>query len=450
MREVIIVNGGKPLFGKVKPIPNKNAILTLLPASILTSKTVVYKNVPKSPDVLKMIEILKILGAKIKVPKNWREDKGGTININTKTINSYKIDYGTGKKFRASILLAGPLLARFGKVFLPLPGGCSLGARSIATHIDNFKKMGAHIKYKKEGVLIEIKTPPKNVFIWQTETSVTATENLILYLSGIKEKNTIFNAASEPHVTQLEKMLIKMGVSIRGVGSNKLQIQGNKTRNIKGTTVHIDPDFVDITGLIIAASITKGKMTIVNSYKQEIMGGIIQILRKFGVNIKIRDKDIIIDGEKQELNILKHLDELPLAKKGLPKIVAQPWPGFPVDALPALVVLACKSKGEVLIQNWMYETGLHFANILNSMGANIFISDPQRIIVKGPVTFKGEFVTAPGIIQATYALFLAALSTKEKTVIEGAEILKRRYPNIFKLYRKLGAKIQVKKIKNAY
>ncbi len=451
MKEILIIKGGHPLKGTIKPVPNKNAILALLPLSILTTKTVTYENIPKSPDVLKMLTLLEKLGADIKVQKGWKETEGGKVKITIKKIKTHKVDEKIGSTFRASILLAGPLLARRGKAYIPMPGGCVLGARSISAHIENFNKLGIKATFDPKGVLFEETKKDKTSFLWQTEASVTATENTISYLAGREGKAiTVFNSATEPHVVQVQETLEKMGIKIEGKGSNKVTIKGLNFVKINGATVTVQPDFIDIAGTIVAAAVTRGKVRIRDAYVPQVSEGIIQTIKKFSVPIQIEGRDIIVDATNAKLSIKKHINKFPLAGKNLPKLNAQPWPGFPVDALPMMVTLACKTEGEILIQNWMYETGLNFANILNKLGASIFISDPQRILVKGPVNFNGGRVTSPGIIQATFALFLAGLSGTGTTIIEGSEVLKRRYPNIIEVYKKLGADLKTKIVNDDY
>ena len=434
MSETIKVRGGVPLKGIITPVPNKNAILAALPASILTERPVVYHNVPKSTDVLKMLEMLRLLGAEVE------DTNYDSIKITCKNLKSYTVDQELGNLIRASVMFAGPLLARMGKAKIPVPGGCVLGKRSIAAHIDSLSKAGVKIELE-DGYAVF--TAPKNsesyYNVWQLEASVTATENLAMYAAGTDSEIVITDAASEPHVTQLLELLSSMGSHIEGIGSNKLTIKG--ARKLKGSEFLPEPDHVDIGGLIVAAAITKGEITIKNCNISGSCGGIIEWFKKFQIIINEDCEDLIVKGP-DKLFIDPYESGVPLAGENLPKFVPRPWPGFPVDVLPVVVTLACKSHGQILFQNWIYETGLDFIRELNAMGANIFMADPQRVIVTGPVKFSGGKHVVPSIIQACKAIFLASLADDVETTLVGVDILKRRYPSVIEAYRNLGARIE--------
>lgn len=427
--------GGNPLRGEVTPIPNKNAIVAALPACVLTNQTVIYKNLPKTTDVLKLLGILKKLGAKV------HDSDFSNIAINCSNIKTYEVDREQGNAIRASILFAGPLLARLGKAKIPLPGGCVLGRRSISAHIDAFAKVGVKTEIKN-GFAHFTKSNLKNTEfnIWMMEASVTATENLCMYCAGTNGTFNITEAACEPHICQLLTMLSKMGAKIEGIGSNKVYIKGRKS--LLGTEFVPEPDFVDIGGLIVATAITKGKIRIKGANISYIVDGIVQCMEKFGIKIEKAGKDLVVDGSG-ELKIDPINSGFPMYGEDLPKLAPRPWPGFPVDLLPVIVVLACKTKGRILIQNWMYESGLEFTRELTTMGADIFMADPHRIIINGPIKFKGGKITSPSVIQACKAIFLAALADKVETQLTGAEILKRRYPDVISVYKSLGANIEV-------
>lgn len=435
MKETIVVTGGKPLRGNAFPIPNKNAIVAALPAAILTDEEVVYRNVPKSTDVEKILEMLKLLGAKID------DSDYSQIKITCKNLKSYKVDQDLGGKIRASILFAGSLLARFGKAEIPVPGGCVLGKRSISAHIDVFQKLGVKVEYFDGYARFTApKTLKKSYDVWQSEASVTATENFAMYTAGVNSNFSLTDSACEPHVAQVLELLLHMGAKISGIGSNRISISGKSP--LKGAEFIPEPDFVDIAGYIVAAAITNGEIIIKGANIPSITGIFENWFPKFGILLKTSGKDLIAKRGK-ELRIDLVNSGFPLAVKDIPKFVPRPWPGFPVDVLPVIVTLACKLKGSLLVQNWMYETGLDFIRELNSMGADIFMCDPQRIIVKGPVIFNGGDVTPPGVIQACKAIFLASLCDSVATTIHGADILKRRYPDIFEAYKSLGADIKV-------
>lgn len=431
MSENYRIIGGKPLLGEVVPVPNKNSVVSALPACLLTSEDVIYENLPNTTDVQKMLVMIEKLGGVVKT------EDGKTI-INTSKVKDYTVDEELGGKIRASIMFAGPLLARFGKAKIPVPGGCVLGKRSINAHIDGFMKVGVDAKFTDGWVEFTVSNKNKENFVWMVEASVTATENLILYCAGINLSFEIVNAASEPHVRALSEMLSKMGAKFEGIGSNTLHIEGSE--NLKGTSFRSDPDFVDVASLIAAIGITKGKVTIKDAYQIMNIGGILQSFSKFGIEFMNESGDLIVDAQNG-INIETALTTLPLSGDRLPKFTPQPWPGFPVDCLPPIVSMFCKLNGSILVNNWMYETGLDFSKELNEMGANIFVSDPNRIIVNGPVNFKGGEIRVPGIIQAAMAIFIAALADPVETVLVDAEILKRRYPDITDRFQKLGADV---------
>lgn len=434
MPSAIRITGGRKLEGEVKPVPNKNAMLPALTACLLTNETVYYQNLQQSTDVLKMLQILKNLGADVD------DHDFSNIRINCQDVKHYEVDYHNGNALRSSILFAGPLLARFGRARIPLPGGCVLGKRSIASHIDAFNKVGVHTEVKDDYAHFERVAPPADHYeLWMMEASVTATENLVMYAAGTEASFIVTEAAAEPHVTQLLLLLQEFGAEISGFESNKIHIRGH--RKLKGGAFSPDPDHIDIAGLIVAAAVTQGQITIKDANIYRVAGGLLQFFTKFNIGIQGIDNDLRVDGA-HDLEIDCIDSGFPLASEDLPKVSPRPWPGFPVDALAGVVTLACKTKGKTLIQNWMYETGLDFIRELNVLGANIFMADPQRVIVNGPVAFTGGRVMAPSVIQATKALFLAGLADPVDTTIEGWDILKRRYPDILNVYRSLGAQIE--------
>lgn len=435
MAETLKIHGGVKLHGEVSPIPNKNAILAALPVCLLTDEDVIYHNVPKSTDVAKMLEMLRLLGAKVD------DADYNNLTINCSGVNTYRVDKELGTLIRASIMFAGPLLARFGVAEIPVPGGCVLGKRSISAHIDSFSKAGVSIDFTDDGYARF--TRPAALLptydVWQFEASVTGTENFLTYAAGTKSHIIITDAASEPHVNELVALLQKMGADINGKGSNRLEVNGSD--KLHGAEYTPGPDPIDIGGLIVAAAVTKGKLTLKGGNVREISGGMVEWFKKFNIDITESGADLIVNGDC-DLYIDANKTGFPLAGEGLPKFVPRPWPGFPIDSLPAVVTLACKTQGRLLIQNWMYESGLDFVRELNAMGASIFMADPQRIIVSGPVKFKGGNLTSPGVIQACKALFLASLADDVTTTLTGVEILKRRYPNVYETYRALGANIE--------
>lgn len=436
MNGTIKVIGGKKLTGEVVPIPNKNSFMPALPAAVLVKGKTIFRDVPKTTDVSKHFAILRELGATID------DSNYSKVTIDCSDISKHSIDSPLAKQYRSSILYVGPLLARMKKARVPLPGGCALGARSIAAHINAFKAVGVEVVFDDDFVDFSIKEPKKegNYDIWQIEASVTATENIAMYAAGTNASFKITNAAVEPHVTDLLSFLIEMGVKIEGIGSNVLKISGS---NDLGTAEFIPrPDHIDIIGYIVAAALTKGEIRIRDSNVPDIVEGIIQNLSLFNIDIKKDGRDLVVRGGRKVF-VDWETSGIPLAAPGLPKFKPEPWPGYPVDGIPVIATLASKANGQLLLQNWMYENGLNFVNVLNEMGANIYMSDPQRVIITGPIDFKSAEVISPGIIQACKAIFLAALTDPVETIIHGVNSLKRRYPDIFEIYQSLGADIEI-------
>ena len=434
MNGVLRITGGRKLEGTVTPIPNKNSLVAVLPAAILTNETVVYKNVPGTSDVAKILQILKLLGAEVD------QSVEGVIKITCAKVNSHRLDKVLGGQFRASLMFAGPLLARFGVAEIPVPGGCDLGMRSIAAHLDSFKKAGIEFKYIDGFVKFTApKKTAKKYEVWQLEASVTATENLVIYAAGTSAEFVITDSACEPHVSELLRMLKAMGAEVEGIGSNRITIKGSQ--KLKEAVYEPGPDFVDVAGLIVAAAVTDGKIRIKGANVPEIVDGMINWFELFNVKIE-RDGLDLVASRKGELFIDTVNSGVPLAAPGLPKLYPRPWPGFPVDAIPVMAVLASKTKGRLLLKNWMYESGFDFVRELNAMGADIFVSDPERVIVTGPVKFKGGVIVSPSVIQACKAIFIAALCDDVITEIHGVDILRRRYPNVFETYTSLGAAIE--------
>lgn len=428
------ITGGIPLLGEVTPVPNKNAVLSAIPAAILSSKPITYTNLPDTTDVNKLLQILKLLGVEVK-------KEGTNTIIDAANIKSFRVDKELGELIRSSIMLVGPLLARFGRAEVPIPGGCVLGQRSIHAHIDVFTKAGCTVEFVDDYVIFTApKKLEKDYDIWQFEASVTATENFVMYAAGVGAKFTLTDAACEPHVTQLLELLSQMGAEISGIGSNKVTIVGNKTLGKASFTAL--PDQIDIAGIIVAAGVTHGKIKILGGNIPWIIGGLVQTFKKFNIKFASDNTDLIVDAIAG-LAVDPKNSGFPLASDGLPKFIPRPWPGFPADALPLIVPLACKTPGQMLVQNWIYESGLDFIREINAMGGQVFMCDPQRVIVNGAINFTGGKVNPPGVIQAHVAIFLAALCDPVETIIEGAETLSRRYVDYFEVYRKLGAKIEV-------
>lgn len=406
-----------------------------LPLAAVSCAGVVYRSLPQTTDVECFLDIYRCWGATVE--RIGSED----VLIDCRDVSSFRVDLEVGKRLRGAFMFVGPLLSRFGVAEVPLPGGCKLGMRSIATHINSFRKLGVTVE-QEDGYLrfVAPRETGQEYTIWMLESSVTATQNIAVYAAARDISINIIGASCEPHVCDVLTLLKNMGARISGIGTNMLQIQGSSS--LGRAEFSASPDHVDVAGYLVAAAITKGRLKICGADLPLIMDGIIDWFELFGVDVKRSSGDLIVNGQC-ELRLRER--ELPIAGRDLPKLAVRPWPGFPVDVLPVMVTLASKTEGSILFQNWMYETGFDFVRELNYLGAEIYMSDPQKVIVMKPVVqFVGGEIVAPGVIQGTKALFLAGLADPVETIIHGTDILRRRYPNIFETYQRIGANIVCK------
>ncbi len=424
--------GGNALEGSVSPIPNKNSLMGALPLAVLLNEGFGIEDLPDTSDVGGFREIFRDM----RIESTRR---GSVTFFNSSKISTHRIASGIAQTFRGSFSLAGPLLARFGKACLPIPGGCKLGIRSVATHISGFRELGIDVEEDGNDILLSLTRGwNQRGMVWLSEASVTATISIASFAAGTDCEIEIRNAACEPHVCDVLNTLSEMGAQIEGVGSNHLSIKG--TSNLTPAVFKASPDFVDVSGYCVAAGVTRGNIRIINGNQGRIMFGIAKWLSYFNLDVTFDEADIIVNGTR---GLEIQSDSFPKASHDLPKLSVAPWPGFPVDVLPVMVTLATKSKGRILFQNWMYESGFDFIRELVYMGADIYMSDPQRIIVMEPQTqYVGGVVGSPGVIQGTKAILLAALSDPVETILSGTDILKRRYPRILDTYRSLGADIE--------
>ncbi len=419
------IEGGYPISGEITPIPNKNSILAIIPACMLTNETITLTNVPKSSSVRIMLRIYKKLGGEVSYPK------GDTIKLNSRNIHSFVIDKELSKKERASLMFLAPLLARFGQAEVDDAQGCKLGNRPIDTLISGLIEMGA--KTDNSNIYkLSTKGLKGDKTIWQLEASVTGTENLVLAAVLAQGKTVIYNAACEPHVQDMCNFLKSIGAQIEGIGTNKLTINGVK--KLKGGEWKIIPDHIDIGGLVVAAAITDGNLRIKDAIPDH-MQQILKYYEKINLNYKIEGQDIVIpSGQKLECktNLKGNMDKIP----------AYPWPvGFPVDLIPQVLVLAAKAPGNIRIMQNMYESQFLFVYELIKLGVNVELGDTTKAITFGPSKFKAGFVVAPSIIQGAHSLILAALAAEGTTTIENTQPLNRRYPELIDSLRSLGARI---------
>jgi UDP-N-acetylglucosamine 1-carboxyvinyltransferase len=428
------IKGGVPLHGEVTPIANKNALMGALPAAALPGDGILFPALPDTLDVHTYLEILTRLGAKV------TRSGQGTVHVDPAGIRAHTIDPAMGRRLRGAFSLTGPLLSRLGSVEMPLPGGCDLGFRAVTTHLDGFRKLDVAVQQRDSSVLL---TAPRShadhYDIWLVEASVSATLDLALYAAGSGFSLTIRDAACEPHVVEVLRLLRRMGAEVEGEGTNQLTIRG-PGRPLAGANFQAGLDYVDLAGSIVATAVTGGRLTIRGGNVPTLVNGMANWFHAFGIELERSGDDLLVAAPER---LQMHPEFLPQAGRDLPKLAVRPWPGFPVDVLPVMVTLACKSHGAILFQNWMYESGFDYVRELNYLGAEILISDPQRVMVREPaITFRGGEIAAPYIIQGTKAIFLAALADEAETVIHGVDLLRRRYPTIFETYSALGARIE--------
>jgi UDP-N-acetylglucosamine 1-carboxyvinyltransferase len=428
------IEGGQPLSGEITPQGAKNEALQILCAVLLTAEKVTIHNIPDIVDVNKLISIMEDLGVKIQKKKTGSYTfKADDINLEYLQSAQFKED---GRELRGSIMLVGPLLARFGKGYIPKPGGDKIGRRRLDTHFEGFIKLGAKFRYNKEEYFYGVEAKKlKGTYMLLDEASVTGTANIVMAAVMAEGKTTIYNAACEPYLQQLCKMLNRMGAKISGVGSNLLEIEG--IDELGGTEHTMLPDMIEIGSWIGLAAMTKSELTIKN-VSWDDLGQIPTVFRKLGIQLERKDDDIFIPKHTDGYKIQNFIDGSILT------IADAPWPGLTPDLLSILLVTATQAKGEVLIHQKMFESRLFFVDKLIDMGAKIILCDPHRATVIGhdfKSTLKATTMTSPDI-RAGISLLIAALSAKGTSTIHNIEQIDRGYQNIDTRLRAIGAKIE--------
>jgi len=427
------IEGGYPLSGEITPQGAKNEALQILCAVLLTAEEVTINNIPDIVDVNKLISILKDLGVKIKNKEEGSYSfKADAINLDYLQSDQFKQD---GRELRGSIMLVGPLLARFGKGYIPKPGGDKIGRRRLDTHFEGFIKLGGKFRYNKEEHFYGVEAKRlKGTYMLLDEASVTGTANIVMAAVMAEGTTTIYNAACEPYLQQLCKMLNRMGAKISGVGSNLLTIEG--VTELGGTEHRMLPDMIEIGSWIGLAAMTRSELTI-KDVSWGDLGQIPTVFRKLGIELEQNGDDIYIPGQPDGYKIQKYIDGSILT------ISDAPWPGLTPDLLSIILVMATQAKGEVLIHQKMFESRLFFVDKLIDMGAKIILCDPHRAVVIGQ-NFKSVLnattMTSPDI-RAGISLLIAALSAKGTSTIHNIEQIDRGYQNIDARLRAIGAKI---------
>lgn len=417
------IDGGYPIQGKIKASGNKNAALPCIAAAILSDERVVLRNIPDIEDVTVMLQILTSLGVSVK-----KIDKH-TIEIVTGNLKSYEIPVEAAKKIRASILLAGPLLTRIGKVVLPPPGGDVIGRRRLDTHFLALSSLGGRVEV--DGVFRIIANKLIGVDIFLDEASVTATENTIMAAVLSEGETVIRNAASEPHVQDLCNMLVSMGADIQGIGSNMLYIKGVK--KLHGTDFKIGSDYMEVGSFIGLAAVTRGELEIEEAAPEHLRMTKLAY-GKLGIYWD-HDKSSIFIPAGQPLKVQSDLGGM------IPKIDDAPWPGFPPDLVSIMLVIATQSEGTILIHEKMFESRMFFVDKLIGMGARIILCDPHRAVVSGPSRLTGSELSSPDV-RAGMAMVIAALCAEGKSTIDNVYQIERGYENIVKRLTSVGARLE--------
>ena len=417
-----IVNGGRSLAGEIEVRGFKNAATPIIAATLLTRRPCIIKNLPLIGDVRIMLQLIEKVGAEL----NWVDERA--VRIVNKNIDPSKIDRDLICRMRSSVLLVGPLLARFGEVKINTPGGCHIGARPLDTHFDAFRKMGFTVAYDEPNDLYYLNAGggDKSNEVALKEFSVTATENLLLY-SALHPGLKIKIAAAEPHIEDLGRFLIKLGAKINGLGTHEIDIKGGIKKEGGEVEYTLMNDPIEAGTFMALAAATKSKIRIKDAPIDSLTLPLLKF-KEFGAEFKLVGNDIIVDGEAGEL-------------KAAPKLMTQPYPGFPSDLQAPFAVLATQSKGETLIFDTIYEGRLKYLYELDKMGARVEILDPHRAIIKGPTRLRGKNIESLDL-RAGATLIIAALTAEGESILHSAEEIDRGYEKIEERLKILGADIR--------
>jgi UDP-N-acetylglucosamine 1-carboxyvinyltransferase len=428
------IEGGHPLKGSIQPQGAKNEALQILCAVLLTSEKVSIHNIPNIIDVNKLIHLLGKLGVKVeKHSDNSYTFQADAVDLDYLETPAFKVD---GAGLRGSIMIVGPLLARFGKGYIPKPGGDKIGRRRLDTHFEGFIKLGAEFRYNRGDHFYGVEAKAlKGAYMLLDEASVTGTANIVMAAVLAKGTTTIYNAACEPYLQQLCKMLNRMGAKISGIGSNLLTIEGVDV--LGGTSHTMLPDMIEIGSWIGLAAMTRSELTIKN-VSWEDLGLIPNVFRKLGITIERKEDDIFIPAHNDGYQVQNYIDGSILT------LSDAPWPGFTPDLLSIILVVATQARGSVLIHQKMFESRLFFVDKLIDMGAKVILCDPHRASVVGhgfKSQLKATTMTSPDI-RAGVSLLIAALSAKGTSTIHNIEQIDRGYQNIDTRLKAIGAKIE--------
>lgn len=417
-----IIKGQNPLSGVFTPLGNKNAVLPMLAACVLTDEPVILKNVPWIDDVRVMLELLESLGVETKAT-------GRTVRLQARAIRDRRLAPALCRRVRSSILLAGPMAARHGGLTLSPPGGDVIGRRRIDTHFDGLEALGIQVRAGRTYTLKRKRLKGGSILL--DEASVTATENIMMAAVLAPGRTTLYNAACEPHVQDLGALLVKMGAQIEGLGTNRLVIKGVKT--LRGAKHTVQPDHIEIGSFAAAAAATGGSLRIRCAKENDALRVVERAFSRIGAKWTFRRGAL----ELKAAGKLAVQSDVGLA---IPKIEDGPWPAFPSDLMSVAIVLATQASGTVLLFEKMFESRMYFVDQLIAMGARIVQCDPHRVLVSGPSRLHGAHMATPDI-RAGMALLIAALCAKGESVIENAAIIDRGYERMDERLRALGADI---------
>lgn len=428
--ERFIIEGGVQLRGTVIPSGNKNAALPILCASLLTDEPITVRNVPRIRDVEDILALLAGLGVEIReIDEHNKHD----LILQARDVRTTELSREICANIRASILLAGPLLARAKKVKLPPPGGDVIGRRRVDTHLAALRALGADITSNDGFDMRAHELRGRDVFL--DEASVTATENVLMAASLAKGTTIVRNAASEPHVQDLARLLNQMGANVAGIGTNTLTIEGSEC--LHGTEFEVGPDFIETGSFIGLAALTSGEFLIQNAAPEHLRM-ILLAFERLGVCCQVRGSDVFVPAH-QPLRIMSD------ANNAIPKIDDGPWPAFPSDLMSIMVTVAAICEGTILMHEKMFEQRLYWVDKLINMGARIIVCDPHRAVVVGPSRLHGERLESPDI-RAGMALLVAALGARGQSIINNIGQIDRGYERIEEKLTKLGAKIERVKV----
>ncbi len=423
--EKFIIEGGTPLAGAVTPAGNKNAALPALAASLLTREEVVLRNIPRIADVEAMLELLRLLDVKVE----WRDDN--VVALQADELTAFEVDRGWAERIRASFLLAGPLLARLGRAHMPPPGGDVIGRRRLDPHLDAFRALGADVNVDRSWYRLTARDGLHACDFFMDEPSVMATENALMAAALTPGSTVIHNAASEPHVQDLARLLMAMGARIEGIGSNLMIVHGQE--ELGGADYSIGPDYIEVGSFIALAACTGGELRI-----RDVSASDLRMTRlafeRLGCRIEYDGNDVIVPGG-QRLRIKSDEGD------AISKIEDGPWPAFPADLTSIAVAMATQAEGLILIHEKMFENRLYFVDKLVTMGARVIVCDPHRAVVSGPSRLHGERMESPDI-RAGMAILIAALCAEGTSEIGNVGQIDRGYERIDERLRLLGARIE--------